>query len=290
MSSFNRYLPLVFAIVTASTLSLSSHANSEGPLALQNKTAYCTYNEGTYTWKIGNDAVSRSVHFDKLTGSLRTIQIMNGPKRAIVSDISPSEAEISITDVNSKSRTISLESDWEFAWQTVGRPAHGGRLLTIHLQGVRKNSGFEIELQYEVWGKDSPYMAKTVSLINRKEKPVFVSGATLNRWVVQINPLIGPIIRNGPAPSQKPPSFLGGTDGTGSLVQLQMGEGVTAAVNMKTGSVAMENGAMVVKTPVSLEVKPDTGRAVLPVSVIYAWSGPTPTGQLLLDKFTGMVK
>ncbi len=282
MLSFRRTLILAVAAFIASTYSVRSYAD------LHNRTSYCTFNESNLTWKIGNELVSRTVHFDKQAGSLRTTEISNGPKRAILSDVAPSDAEISLVDTDSNSRTISLESDWEFAWQLVGRPAHGGRLLTIHLQGVRKNSGFEMETLYEVWGKELPYMAKTVILINRKEKPVLVTGSTLDRWVVQIIPLIGPILRNGPPPSRKPATFLGGKDGFGSLVQFQAGEGVTAAVSVPSGTVELENGAMVVRTPVSIEVKHDNGRATLPTSVIYAWTGPTPTGQLLLDKFKGL--
>ena len=65
------------------------------------------------------------------------------------------------------------------------------------------------------------------------------------------------------------------------------GEGFTTAITGDEKSVTLENGSMIVKSRETVELKPDTGRGSLPTLLAFAWSGPNPTGPMLLERFRG---
>src|SRR5205085_11472066 len=107
-------------------------------------------NEKTLTWRIGNDAVERTIDYDYDTKGLKTTNVSVLYGRARLAAVSGSEGELVIAPPGAKDgTTLRLDHDWAYTWQSVATPGHGGRLLTVHMQGINANKGYEVEVMYE---------------------------------------------------------------------------------------------------------------------------------------------
>lgn len=152
------------------------------PLTRHNeKPAYCYYNSNNLTWKIGNNMLEAVIHFNKLTNSLASVSLhaKRGPMR--LETPVQSAAVIQLTDGD---QTLSLNKDWAFSWQTVTDTADGGRILTVHLEGIASNDGWAIEEKYEVGPGASPWISNYFTLINHSEKNATVNSVTFSGWKV----------------------------------------------------------------------------------------------------------
>ncbi len=145
------------------------------------KPAYCYYNSNNLTWKIGNDALEAVIHFNKLSNSLTPIQLRakRGPMR-----LETPVQSAAVIQLEPGDQTISLNKDWAFSWQTVLDTTEGGRILTVHLEGIASNDGWAIEEKYEVGPGSSPWIANYFTLINHSDKNVTVNSVAFSGWKI----------------------------------------------------------------------------------------------------------
>ncbi|MEP6755193.1 MAG: hypothetical protein ABJA67_06820, partial [Chthonomonadales bacterium] len=78
--------------------------------------AYCTFNEANLTWKIGNEAIERTIVFDKSAGTLRTHSLKTGTGEMTILPVGSSEGEISLQDGAGKAVKLTLDHDWTYGW------------------------------------------------------------------------------------------------------------------------------------------------------------------------------
>ncbi|MEP6756514.1 MAG: hypothetical protein ABJA67_13495, partial [Chthonomonadales bacterium] len=175
-------------------------------------------------------------------------------------------------------------------WQTVATPANGGRSLTVHLSGVRSNTGYEVEANYEVIPGKKPYFIRSLTLINRTDKAVTVESCLYDRWAISSNSVPGKKIQGR---FQAPPHmarFVAGPTGSGTLVDDALGAGATVSVEA-SGEVMVENSAVVSRWKGSLEATAQNGRAYIPETVVFAFRGVAPSGADLLTRYrAGKIK
>jgi hypothetical protein len=289
-----KYLLAAAVLLTASAL-LSAPANAD---RYAGSRAYVYFDEKNLTWRIGNEAVERTVRFDRDTGSLHSTDIKSGVGGARITDLGTHAGEITLAVPlpagGTEPRTLSLGSDWAYVWQSVTTPPHGGRLLTIHMQGLRQHAGFEVEALFEVRPGNRPFLAKSFTLINRTDQPVTVTGARYDRLVVSTTPARVPVRRGRrgqPAPPPpappKPASFVAGREGAGAIVDAASGAGVAAAVLGPGGGATFREGMLLPAFAGSLTAAPEGGRAWLPPSVVFAYKGDAAEGFAILEELRG---
>src|ERR1017187_3078703 len=98
------------ALVVLLTLPLTVYAQ---PGAEQAKVgqAHCYLDRGKLTWRIGNEAIERTIRFDKYTGGLRTLGVECTGTAACIVPVAGSEGEFVITG---ESAPIRLDGDWVY--------------------------------------------------------------------------------------------------------------------------------------------------------------------------------
>lgn len=235
--------------------------------------AHCYFEEKTLTWKLGNDVIERHIHFESDPGALRTESVKTlggGPEIAMVA---PNEGDLTI-DTGGTSKTLRLDRDWAYTWQSVSTPDHGGRRLTIHLQGIRSNSGYEVEVIYELLPGNRPYLTKSFTLINRTGVPVALTGATYDRW----------ILAGG---SHGVRTASSGSTAAGANVQeiTAPGGGMEVFVEGPNGKVVSTGGALVPQFTGPVVAAKAGGRATTPRSVVFAYSGAPSKANLIRARF-----
>src|SRR5437868_9791554 len=92
---------------------------ADQPEAFKGTAAYCYFNDKTLTWRIGNDAVERTMHFDRDTGGLMTTKIDVKRGRARLAATPGSEGEFVVTDGVGARTSIRLARGWSYLWQSV---------------------------------------------------------------------------------------------------------------------------------------------------------------------------
>jgi hypothetical protein len=254
------------------------------PAPFKGTKAYCYFNEKTLTWRIGNDAVERTIDYDYDSKGLKTtsVRVMKGSAR--LAAVAVSEGDITIAAPGAQpGATLRLDKDWAYTWQSVATPAHGGRLLTVHMQGINTNQGYEVEVMYEVWPGDRPYLGKSITFINRTSAPLEVREVVYDRWVVA-TPSGRKPAKGAPAP--KPAAFARGADGTATLFDEASHTGVLAAVIGPQGSLAFQNGAIVQRFAGAVVADPQRGRAYLPQAIIAPFTGTAAVADILYKRYS----
>jgi hypothetical protein len=253
------------------------------------KAAHVYFREKELTWKIGNDVLERTIQFDKDLGGLRTTEIksMNGLPR--IDTTSTTEGEFSVIGADGVKRgPYRLDKDWAYIWQSVGTPPHEGRLLTIHLQGVRSNSGIEVEVLYEVYPGNRPYLAKTISLINRGEAPIAMADVVYDRWILPVpDRPAKPAAKSttSAAPAVKPDDFSASGDFSLGVEDAANRIGMRAFFAGKGGEIAYQGGTVIPRFAGPLEAPRRGGRAYPPFAVVFAYAGGAERGTLLAQKY-----
>ena len=243
------------------------------------------FNKKALTWKIGNDVLERTIQFGDDQGALRTTEIktMGGVPR--IDSTSSTEGEFSIVGADGKKRgPYRLDHDWAYIWQSVATPAHGGRLLTIHLQGIRSNDGIEIETLYEVYPGNRPYLAKSLTLINRGESPISLTDVVYDRWILPVPDRRAPKAIKTVA-TTKQSDFAATGDFSLGVEDTANRIGLRAFITSKQGEIAYENGTIIPRFAGPVEAPRRGGRAYAPFAVVFAYAGIADRGNGLYQKY-----
>jgi len=252
----------------------------------QGKTAYCYLNRGTLTWRIGNDVVERTIHFDRDAGALRTVAVKTMGGAPPIDTVSAFEGDLTVMPARATTpTTLHLDHDWAYIWQSVATPAGGGRLLTIHLQGIRSNDGYEIEALYEVYPGNRPYLAKSLTLINRSPEPVTLREVLYDRWILAASQEKRAAKE---MPTALPAAFKSDGPSAGALEEPAQEIGLRAFVADSGGAVTYQNGAIVERWKGAVTAGRVGGRAYTPQAVVFAYRGPAGTGAALSKRFPGV--
>jgi hypothetical protein len=246
--------------------------------AFKGKRAYVYFHEKTLTWRIGNDSVERVIHFDRARGTLTTLKVEakgGGPRLAAANT---HEAEWTLeTPAGAKLPSkVRLEGDWVYNIQSVATPAHGGRLLTIHLHGVRRYEGLAAEVMYEVLPGNRPYLAKWVTLINRSETPFTVKEVVYDRWMMPAQP----------GSRTAPATYTPGAGASGALTIPVKNVGFQAGVQHEKGEAVFVNGSVTLRLKETAAVAAG-GRAFTPRSLLTVFANDPSRGAALVQRFNG---
>jgi hypothetical protein len=268
---------IVLVMLPTLLLAVSASAGADSGKV---KRAYCYFDRGKLTWRIGNEAIERTIHFDRDTGGLRTLKVeCKGPGPRIA-PVSGSEGEFILAG---QEAPIRLDSDWIYQWQSVGMPLPGVRRLTVHLWGKGRNKGYEAEAVYEAYPGKSPVLAKWLTLINRTGAPQTVQEIVYDRWA-----LVAPSAKKGAAAATPGPlKFESGPGASATLTDPATRVGLAAGVLGAGGEAAYQNSAVVLRCRAPMEMPGEGGRATAPPSLAAAFTGDAPAGQALLQKYAG---
>jgi len=246
--------------------------------------AHVYFKEKELTWKIGNDVIERDIQFDKDSGSLRTIAIKTMGGVPKINSVSTTEGEFSVIGSDGQKRgPYRLDKDWAYIWQSVATPPHAGRLLTIHLQGVRSNAGLEVEVLYEVYPGNRPYLAKSITLINRAEAPVSLTDLVYDRWILPKPDHVAKGVKTVAA--GKPEDFSASGDFSLGIEDKANRIGFRAFIPGKQGEIAYQDGTIVPKVVGPIQAEKRGGRAFTPFAVIFAYTGSQDRGNELYQKY-----
>lgn len=238
------------------------------------KTAYVYLNQKTLTWRIGNDVVERTVQFDQDTGALKTLDVKTMGGLPPVAVVSGSEGEFTVAETNAPAaKKLRLDKDWAYSWQSVTTPAHGGRLLTIHLQGVRSHEGYEVEAMYEVMPGNRPYLTKSLTLVNRMESPVTLREIVYDRWTLSTATGQSVMAPAGGKPGKMYTLMLSGANPKAKPGARGQEGGLELFVPDTGGEVAAANSALVVRYAGETTAAPQGGRAYGPKVVAFPFEG-----------------
>lgn len=253
--------------------------------------AYCSFNEQTLTWHIGNELIERTIIFDKATGALRTQVLKSGSGMPTFTSVGSSEGEITVRNSANQRTKLTLDHDWTYAWQTVATPAHMGRALTIHLTGVKSNSGYEVEANYEILPNKKPFFIRSLTLINRNEKTVTIEECLYDRWSFSTNSVPEKKVKDRFQARPRSARYIDGPAGVGTLVDDGLSVGGTFAVEGGFGEILMENSSVVTRWKGRLDAKASNGRAFLPETVVFTFRGVSALGVDLIGRYrSGIAK
>lgn len=240
-------------------------------------TAYCYLNKDTLTWRIGNDAVERKIQFDRDLGGLKTLHVKD-KLHGRLGIVPGNEGEVVVSGgEEGGGKTLNLSQDWVYQWQSVTTPPHGGRMLTIHMWGKGANKGYQIEVIYEVQPGNKPFLAKSVTLINRTGSPQILAQVLYDRWL-----LVG---SSGKA-QERMPQFVKNPDGTATLVDAAGRGGLLSSVPGGTGETVLREGALVQIDRPRSKANGEGGRAYSAKAVIVLFSGPAENGRVLFRQYS----
>lgn len=252
------------------------------------KEAHVYFREKELIWKIGNGVIERTIQFDKDLGGLHTTQIKTMDGVPKIDTVSTTEGEFSVVGADGQKRgPYRLDRDWAYIWQSVGTPVHEGRLLTIHLQGVRSNSGIEVEVLYEIYPGNRPYLAKSLTLINRGEAPIALADVVYDRWVLPTpdRPLRQGLKTTTSVSNAKPEDFSAGGDFSLGVEDAANRIGMRAFLAGKNGEISYQHGAVTPRFTGPVEAARRGGRAYSPFAVVFAYFGGPDRGNLLYQKY-----
>jgi hypothetical protein len=251
------------------------------------KKAYVYFRENELTWKIGNDVLERTIRFDRDAGGLRTTEIKTMGGLPKIDSTSTTEGEFSVIGADAQKRgPYHLDHDWAYIWQSVGTPSHEGRVLTIHLQGVRSNSGLEVEVLYEVLPGNRPYLGKSITLINRGDAPVSLADVVFDRWILPAPSHPARAAKSGTkTTSSKPEDFSASGDFSMGVEDAANRIGLRAFMTGKNGEISFTNGTVVPRFTGPEVAPPNGGRAYTPFAVIFPYSGTAERGNMLYQKY-----
>jgi len=249
------------------------------------RTAYCYFNEKALTWRIGNDVVERVVRFDRETGALQTLRAEDkkAGRRIAPAPVAEGEFVLAAEAGGARAAPVRLDGDWVFLWQSVGTPAHGGRLLTIHLHGKGRHAGYEVEAQYEVYPGNRPYLAKWLTLINRTGAPRTVEEIVIDRWILVARPPKRPA-KGAPLPEPKPAEFTA-SGASATVVDPASQNAMVAGIAGEKGTVTYEQGVLTLRARPGVEIRGDGGRALSPTVFVAAYEGTAAIGAALYQRY-----
>lgn len=222
--------------------------------------AYCYFNAKTMTWRLGNDAVERTIHFDRDAGSLRTLRVVTKLPGVEFASVANSDGEFTVTPEGGSPIVLRLDGDWDFMFPIVHNDDGGGRTLTIHLQGKRRNAGYEVEAVYSIGPGKQARLVDRLLLVNRTGRPVALGRVTIGRWV-----LVQPVLAGRPAAAETAHLVPGGGKGMATLKLGSAGPTLLAAVErgdegggptVMDGEVTLERNALVISIDAHTTLEP----------------------------------
>ncbi|MCC6728624.1 MAG: hypothetical protein IT208_04720 [Chthonomonadales bacterium] len=266
--------------ITAALCALGARFSAgQGGEPFKGTRAYCYFRPAELTWRIGNDVVERTVRFDRDTGVLFTQGVQVKGRLPRIEPVAGLEGQFLLAG---DAPAVRLDGGWTYMWQIVTTPAHGGRLLTIHLQGKGRNAGYEVEALYEVYPGNRPYLARSLTLINRSGAPRTVAEVDYGRWVLAKAPrgrraaaAAAPV-----APSAQPAA----APNVGVVQDPAGGGGLVAAVLGPGGTVAVSGGAVALRVKAAVDVSANGGRAYAPRAVVAPFLGAQGAGRALVGR------
>lgn len=256
---------MVALLLPAGTLAAPNNAELRGTKA------YCYYKQTTHTWRIGNDAIERAIHFDAVRGGLETTQVRAFRHLPQLCLTPMFEGRIELA-TDRGPRRLDLSADWVFQWQSVSTRQHGGRLLTIHMQGKAINQGFELEAMYEVLPGNRPFFAKTFTVINRSGEPVTVREVVYDRWS----------LTRDARSKASPASHVAGT--TASLTVPKRGS-LSVGFDAAGGASTLDGSVIRACASVEIAAAPSGGRAYLPTEIVAVSAGSEADSAALLQRY-----
>lgn len=181
-------------------------------------------------------------------------------------------APISVGEVGSAPPSLDLDSDWKYMVHSINTNEDNSEVLTISLSGINKHEGLDVDVHYQIYPGNEPFMAKWFTFNSHRTPRYLIEQTTYDQWLL-------------PGTSPNVQKFVGSCL---SAIDPATNNGLVSAVLSPQGrSELASDGKSVAVTmrPYTL-VKTDTAIQT-PKAIVGLYRGPTATGAFLYQLYLG---
>jgi hypothetical protein len=89
-----------------------------------------------------------------------------------------------VAEQGSAPPALDLKSDWKYNLYSVNAGDDGSQILTVSLSGLRRYEGFDLDVSYQIYAGNEPFLAKWVQFTNHRRSRFLLEQAVLDRWTV----------------------------------------------------------------------------------------------------------
>lgn len=179
---------------------------------------------------------------------------------------------ISVGQVGSSPPALDLNSDWHYVLHSINANEDGSKIPTISLSGVKRYEGFDLDINYQIYPGDEPYMAKWFNFTSHRSSRFLIDEVTYDRWLL---PDDGAEVQSYPGTGFAASSMSPG-DGILTAVLSPMGASERSADGKSVAPVLHPNYAIQPNGPVEI-----------PKSLLAVYQGPAATGAFLYQLYIG---
>ena len=191
-----------------------------------------------------------------------------------------------LVEVGTSPPALNLTSDWQYMQHTVNVGEDNSKILTIHLSGVKRYEGLDLDVCYQVHAGEEPTLAKWFTFVNHRKSRFLMDSVTYDRW--QLPEGFASAARSDKSETAEGRDF--GVEEQGPFVEANAQSGDA----LMTG--ALGAGAMVERGPegntidvgvnLNVALKPNQPQQT-PKSVTAFWHGTQAVGQFLYQLDVG---
>jgi len=91
---------------------------------------------------------------------------------------------VGIAEQGSAPPSLDLTSDWKYNLYALNAGEDGSQILTISLSGLRKNEGFDLDVSYQIYAGNEPFLAKWAQFTSHRRSRFILESAVLDRWTL----------------------------------------------------------------------------------------------------------
>jgi hypothetical protein len=188
-----------------------------------------------------------------------------------------------LVEVGTSPPALQLTGDWQYMQHTVNVGEDNSKILTIHLSGVKRYEGLDLDVCYQVYAGEEPTLAKWFTFVNHRKSRFLMDTVVYDRWEL-------PAGFTSAARSERADTRYSGFGEQRPFVEASAQSGDV----LMTG--AIDAGAMVERGPegntvevgatLNVALKPNQPQQT-PQSVMAFWHGPQAAGQFLYQLYVG---
>lgn len=179
---------------------------------------------------------------------------------------------VGIAEVGSAPNTLDLSSDWKYMLYSVSPGEDNSRILTLHLNGLRKHDGFFLEVSYQIYAGEEPTVAKWFTLTNHRQSRYLVDQVQVETWQL---------------PAYKPETLVFGPTGYAASNPSTGDALFTAVISPLGASEPSLDGRTVTALIRPNRSAPSRQVVRFPAAVTGFYHGPPAKGAFLYQLYTG---
>ena len=87
-----------------------------------------------------------------------------------------------LVEVGTSPPALQLTGDWQYMQHTVNVGEDNSKVLTIHLSGVKRYEGFDLDVCYQVYAGEEPTLAKWFTFVNHRKSHFLLDTVMYDHW------------------------------------------------------------------------------------------------------------